>query len=136
MLEIHNYHMTQKTYRMYIGSIAFALGVIISLSVSSGNWYLPGIAIVTGSLVIWGLKRRVQGVMNDERDAHIEGKAAKTATSAYILTSTIVGITLIALGTTNPVTYAIGSTMVYGSCALMALQVICFSFYGRRQAQD
>ena len=108
----------------------------ISVSVSTGNWYLPSAVIIAGAALILVLKRNVKGISEDERDRKMAGRASLMAMSIYSVASAIVGTTLVALGKGDPLMYTVGSTALYSACSLVVLYAVLFKIYARKQDRD
>lgn len=112
------------------------LGIIISLSVNYGNWYLPVIAIIAAFAFLFTLKAKVKEVIADERDYKIGGKASQTAMTIYTLLSVIFGIILYIAGRGNEALFAAGNVLLYSACFLMLLYSFLFRIYIKKDEHD
>ena len=82
--------MSLKTYSRIRLIFVFVLAVLISVSISLGNFFMPLVAMAIAMLILTGMRRRITGVVADERDYKLAGDAARSlyATSADGIQST------------------------------------------------
>ena len=125
--------MTKKSFSIYRVVIAMILSVLVSLSVSYGNWYLPVIAFVAAWIVLHLLKNKITEVIADERDYMVAGKAYAMAMKIYVFLSVIVGLVLYAAGKENIIFFTIGNVLIYSACFLMVLYAVLFKIYERKE---
>ncbi|MDD5356349.1 MAG: DUF2178 domain-containing protein, partial [Candidatus Omnitrophica bacterium] len=101
--------MTQKTFLVFKIITAMALGIIVSLSITHDNWYLPVISVIAAFALLYSLKNKVKEVMADERDYKIGGKASRSAMTIYVMLSVVFGIILYITGKENEALFAAGN---------------------------
>lgn len=119
-------------FSVYRVVIAIILAMIVSLSVSYGNWYLPIIAFAAAWISLFTLKNRVKEVIADERDYLIAGKASMMAMKIYIFISVTAGLVLYVLGRGNDVLFISANVLIYSACVLMVLEAFLFKIYERK----
>ncbi len=128
--------MKHATFQHYKLGITVALGAIVAVSVTTGSWYLPAIAIVSAASILFALKRHVRDVTEDERDRKIGGQAALMAMTIHSIVVSVVGATLISLDANDALLYWAGSAMLYSTCGFVLLYSLLFKWYARKQDQD
>lgn len=125
--------MQQKTF--YIVRIVFAIAVamVCSVSVVQGNYVLPIIVAVTAAFGLFTLKKRVTGVLADERDYQSAGNAARWSLSIYVITAALGSLALMAMRANNQEYELAAQILAYSACALMIMQSLLFKYFQRRQ---
>lgn len=124
--------MKQKNFLKIRILIAILLGVIFGASLPRGNYILPITAFIAAISIFYITKKKVKGILADERDNKIGGIAAKLAFSIYPITAVIIGSILIAMGKNQPDLLYIGYTLSYSVCFLLISYVIFFKYYNKR----
>lgn len=128
--------MSKNTFLIYKIITAAVLGVLVSLSIDHNNWYLPVIGVVSAFAFLSFLKRKVKGVMADERDYRIAGKASYFSITAYSIISVVLGIILVVVGKEDAVFYVIGNTLLYSACFIVFLYAVLFKVFLRKDEQN
>jgi uncharacterized membrane protein len=128
--------MTQKTFLVFKIITAMALGIIVSLSITHDNWYLPVISVLAAFAFLYFLKNKVKEVMADERDYKIGGKASQSAMTIYVMLSVVFGIILYITGKENEALFAAGNVLLYSACFLMLLYSVLFKIYIKKDERD
>ncbi len=128
--------MTKKTFSIYKIIAVIIVGVVTSVSVNYGNWYLPIASLITAWVLLYVLRGRVKEVLADERDYRIAGKASGLAMRTYSMSSVIVGLVLYVAGRGNEVFFAIGSVLLYSAGLLMLIYAISFKVFEKKDEQD
>jgi len=125
--------MNKKTFKLIKLSVVIILSIVVGASVNSGNWMIPVVGMVVAMGLLLFTKKRVRGVIADERDYEIAGKASRVAYLVFTLSMTFVGLILYSLGrTTYPELFVPGSIILYSICFLVVLQSIFFIWYNRK----
>jgi Predicted membrane protein len=77
--------MTLKQYKICRIAIVFALSMLISVSITLENYYLPIVFVITAAAAMYYCKKQLntKEVMADERDYQIAGTASRYAISIY-----------------------------------------------------
>ncbi len=128
--------MDTKKFRIYKMIIAAALGAIVGGFVSAGNYIIPLIAVAAAFLLMYTLKKRVDGVLTDERIEKISGRAAYFTYMATVILATLSGITLMALKDKNPVYQPLAFTSTFLACGMIYLYGIMFRYYNRKDLKE
>ena len=123
--------MNKKTFLFIRLLIAILLGSLVSISITIGNYILPIIAILSIIILFHALKKKVKGVIADERDYQIGGKAARNAISIYCLTMAILATTMMAMSKTHPDFSLPGQIIAYSTCGLLILYSVLFKIYSK-----
>lgn len=125
-----------KQYQAIRIVVAMVLAFIISQSIITNKFIIP-LFVMTASFIflIW-LRKRVDGVIADERDYEVGGHAARWAIQIYAIIGVIIMIPLFALRTINPFYEVIASTLAYSICLLMFIYSALFRFYGRMKFNE
>lgn len=108
--------MTLKKYNKYRMAVVMLLAFGISISVSTGNYLLPIVAMVLGWLILYNLRQQVDGVIADECDYALAGKSAR-----YTITAVSV---LLALGCFVLMNFAKGNHELY-NLAMISSYLVC-----------
>lgn len=125
--------LNRKQFRL-CGIITTAgMGALFGWSIAIGNFVLPTVAVILGTVVLYLCKRRVEEVTEDERIYIIAEKASRGALQIFILTSAVIGVTLVALSRSGyPEVAPIGFTLVYSACALLMSYIVLYGYYNRK----
>lgn len=121
--------MNIKAYNRIRLLIAAALAAMVSFSVVRGNYILPLVAVAAALAVVLAMRRRVEGVINDERDYHIAGNAARWTISIYTILAATASIIFMAEKEANASFEILGSVLAYSACFLMLLNSALFYIF-------
>lgn len=124
--------MTQKTFKFIRIITAFFLATIMAQAVIFNNYILALMAVISAVAVIFVSKKKVKGVLNDERDYAIAGKAARLSLSIFSVAGTMVTFILISMRNVSPVYEATGSVLGYSVCSLLLIYSAIFTFYEKQ----
>jgi len=124
--------MTKNKFSIYRIIIVSVLAVLISLSVSYGNWYLPIISLIAAWVSLFILRNKIKEIIADERDYRVAGKASGLAIRIYVLVSLILGLILYVAEKENEVLFALGNAFLYSACFLIFLYAILFKIYEKK----
>ncbi|MFA4999649.1 MAG: DUF2178 domain-containing protein [Parcubacteria group bacterium] len=128
--------MTKKTFTICKVVAVIIVGFVTGVSVNNGNWYLPIAFLVTAWVSLFALKNRVKGVIADERDYRLAGKASMRAMTTYNALAVIAGLILYISEKDNAVLFSVGSTLLYSACLLMIIYSILFKIYERKDERN
>lgn len=123
--------MKRKQFRMISLLIVMAMGVIVSFSVSIGNPILAVGAVLAGMAIMYNMKSRLEGVVEDERVLHVGEKASRLTLQIVALSFALGGAVLIALRDTYPGYTDLGFFMAYASCGVLLLYSLFYMYYNR-----
>ena len=136
LLEIINKIMTKKTYNKIKLGIVFVISLIFSISLALNNFFIPITTFVLASLVLFYLRKKVVGVIADERDYEIGGKSALLAIQLTSWIGAIVMFGLYAFSDRNPFYQPIAMTLAFSICALMISYSIIFKYYNKHSFKN
>jgi len=88
------------------------------------------------SLLLLYFRKKVTGVIADERDYQVGGRAALLAIQATSWIGVIVMFVLYSLGAANPLYQAIAMTLAFSVCALMLIYSALFKYYSKHNFKD
>jgi uncharacterized membrane protein len=118
--------MDIKTYLITRSIIFVLLAAIVSVSVAGNNYIIPFVAAIAATAVLLPMKKKVQAVLEDERDYFLAGNAARYALSIYCVFAAIASLILMANRKANPEFELIGSLLAYSTCGLLILHSLIF----------
>jgi len=121
--------MTKKQFKIIKLIIVAALAIIMSLAVNYNIAFIPPLAIIVSAVLIKILYKRVKEITVDERDFLLAGKAARLTLVFTILGLTILGSSLLAYSTTNPIFYRPGYLLLYITSTIMVVNIISYLYY-------
>ncbi len=128
--------MTLKQYQAVKITFVVFLAVIFSQLIDGKNYLLPIGVMMAGSLIMMLLRRRVNGVVADERDYATGGKAALLAMQIYGWLAASSMFVFYGLKDTNPAFEPIGMTLAFSTCLLMLIYSAIFRYYNRVKLMD
>ncbi|MFA5387641.1 MAG: DUF2178 domain-containing protein [Candidatus Paceibacterota bacterium] len=128
--------MDIKNYNKIRLVIAAVLGGMVSFFVVQGNYLLPIIAAVAAFAVVLFMRRRVKGVINDERDYYIAGNASRWTISIYAILAAVSSMVFMALKSRNPSFEALGSFLAYSACFILILNSILFRYFSKKELNE
>lgn len=123
--------MKQKQFRIILFLIVMLMGAVSSFAFSIGSPTLAISIFLAGMTVIYLLKSRREGIVEDERIHQISQKASWITFQIVVISFALGGTTLIAMRNSYPGYTNIGFFMVYGSCAIMVLYSLLYMHYNR-----
>lgn len=132
MLINSNKTMSPKQFQITKLVFVFVLAFISSQALIFEIYILPLIVLIAISLLLMILRRRVKGIIADERDYALGGKAAMWAIQIYSWTAAVVMIVLYALRHTNALYEPVAMTLAFSTCLLMFSYAVIFRFLSRR----
>lgn len=133
MLINSNKFMTLKTYQRIRLVVVFILAAIFSQAIALKNYIIPIAVMVVASLFLMWLRRRVKGVIADERDYATGGKSALLAIQIYSWIAVISMFVLYALRDLNPAYEPIALTLAFSTCILMLIYGFIFRYFNNFQ---
>lgn len=124
--------MTFKHYHILRLLMVMALSAFIAFSVVQKEFFWPVVAIAIAMLVLLFLRRRVKGVLADERDYTIGGKAALWSIQIFSGVAVVLMFVLLAKQDADPSFRIVADVLAYATCALMLLYSLIFAVLRRR----
>lgn len=131
MLEIINKHMTLKQYKIFKFILAFSLAFAFSIAFQKKNIWLASITLALGLGVSAYMKTKVKGVIADERDYEVAGKAARYTMTGFLLISALIVSILGSINFADPVYGVIGNVVAFIACAVMLTYSFVFSLLNK-----
>ncbi len=123
--------MTIKQYKIIKLAVVIIIAFIFSQSVIAQNFFIPVATLVVSALILLFLRRRVSGVMADERDYQSGGRAAILAIQIYSWVAVIFMFWLYSMQDTNPDYEAIAIALAFSTCILLLLYSFIFTYYNK-----
>ncbi|MDX9893174.1 MAG: DUF2178 domain-containing protein [Patescibacteria group bacterium] len=128
--------MTPKQYQIVKLIFVFILAVIFSQGIVFSNYLIPIASLVLSSLILLYLRRKVSGIMADERDYSAAGKSALWAIQIYSWLAVVSMLLLYAARDFNPAYEPIAMTLAFSTCILMLLYALIFRYQCRIKFTD
>jgi len=128
--------MTLKTYNKIRLGIVFVTAFIFSQSLVLRNFFIPIMILSLSSITLFYLRKKVVGVIADERDYQIGGRSALLAIQLTSWIGVIIMFILYALNDTNPFYQPIAMTLAFSVCALMLTYSVVFKYYSKHKFKD
>ena len=112
---------------------AMVIAMVCSISVTQGNYILPIIIGITAAFALYAMKKKVSGVLADERDYNIAGNAARWSLNLYAVFAAIGSMVLMAVRAGNPQFELAAQILAYSACALLIAQSLLFKYFQNRK---
>ena len=128
--------MTLKTYNKIRLGIVFVTAFIFSQSLVLRNFFIPIMVLSLSSITLFYLRKKLVGVIADERDYQIGGRSALLAIQLTSWIGVIIMFILYALNDTNPFYQPIAMTLAFSVCALMLTYSAVFKYYSKHNLKD
>lgn len=123
--------MKQKQFRIISLLTVMVMGAVVGFSVSIGNPVLAAGVVLAGMAVMYNLKSRLEGVVEDERIHQVSQKASRVTLQIVALVFALGGAVLIAMRDHYPVYTDLGFFMAYASCGVLVLYSLFYKYYNR-----
>ena len=126
--------MNIKTYQSWRMALGMIIGAVVAVSVIIGNIYVLISAVLAGMIVVVILRRRVTGVITDERTYAIAYKAARLTMAVTGVGMALAGAILIALNRDNlsSAPAQIGFVLEYVTGGLLLINLAAYTYYNRK----
>ncbi|MFA6339027.1 MAG: DUF2178 domain-containing protein [Candidatus Paceibacterota bacterium] len=128
--------MNLKQYQQIKLGFVIVIAIIVSQSIIFKNYFIPVAVMIVGTLVLTILRRKVKGVMADERDYITGGKAAILAIQIYSWIAVVSMFIMLGLQDFNPAYEPIAVTLAFSTCVLMLLYAVIFRYYNKFSLTD
>jgi len=128
--------MTLQQYQRVRVLVIIILAMAFSASLQYRNFLIPLTLLVAGSLVTLRLRRSVQGVIADERDYALGGKAALLAIQVYSWVAVVVMFVFYSLRDLNPAYEPIGMMLAFSTVILMLTYALIYRYFERFSFSD
>ncbi len=124
--------MSLKQFKIVKLITVVILALIVSFSVSLGNYVIPVMALALAAIILYVLRKRVKEVVADERDYQVGGKAAAMAVQLFSWIVVVVALVLYAKRGANSVFEPLSLTLSFSACFLLLLYSFLFRYYYRK----
>jgi uncharacterized membrane protein len=121
--------MTLKQYQWLKMAVTVILAIIFSQAIIFKNYLIPIAAVTIAFLILIMAKKKVKGIIADERDYAIGGKAALLTIQVYSWLAVIAMFFLYTRRDLNPAYEPIAITLAYSTCLLMISYGLIFRYY-------
>jgi uncharacterized membrane protein len=125
--------MKLSKFKSYKIIIVVMLALIVSISVSAGNYVVPLIVFIASAALVFALKAKVNEVTVDERDLKLGGLAGRATYSVSSVAMALLAVVFMALSRKYPEYTLVGNLLAYISCAMILLYI---GFYRYYQSKD
>ncbi|NUM25253.1 MAG: DUF2178 domain-containing protein [Candidatus Buchananbacteria bacterium] len=123
--------MTIKQYRTVRIITTVMIAMVFSQAIILKSFIIPIIVLTLSAVVLFYLRRKVDGVIADERDYLAGGKAALLAIQVYSWLAVIVMFVAYAKRDLNPAYEPIAMTLAFSTCILMLLYALLFRYHDK-----
>jgi uncharacterized membrane protein len=123
--------LTLKQYQIIRIIVVVVLAMCFSNLIILKNYFLPIALLVLAFLVLMYLRKKVKGVLADERDYQIGGKAALLAIQVCSWIGVVIMFVLYALADKNIFYQPIAMTIAFSVCVLMLMYSLIFKYLNR-----
>ncbi|MDD4290092.1 MAG: DUF2178 domain-containing protein [Patescibacteria group bacterium] len=128
--------MTLKKYKKIKLAIVFIIAFIFSQSLVLDNFFIPIAVLCISPLLLLYLRKKVVGVIEDERDYQIGGKSALLAIQLTSWIGVIVMFIFYALSDKNLSYKPMAMTLAFFICFLMLTYSIIFKYYIKHNSNN
>ncbi|HNW09312.1 MAG TPA: DUF2178 domain-containing protein [bacterium] len=125
--------MTLKQYQGAKLVVVAVLALIFSQALVLKNYFVPIAVLVVGSLLLLYLRRQVTGVLADERDWALAGRAALLSIQICSWLAVVVMFVFYARREIDPIYEAIGMTLSLTVCGIMLTYSFIFQYLRRHK---
>jgi uncharacterized membrane protein len=123
--------MKRKQFRIISLLTVVVMGAVVGFSVSIGNPVLAVGVVLAGMAVMYNLKNRLEGVVEDERIHQVSQKASRVTLQIVAQGFALGAAVLIAMRDTFPGYTDLGFFMAYASCGVIVLYSLFYKYYNR-----
>jgi uncharacterized membrane protein len=126
--------MTTKKYGVFRIAMVIFLSLALSQAMIYKNFYLSIGLVVIASLILYLMRKRVEGIMFDERDLRIGGEAALQSLSIYAWIS--VCAMFILKSSSIAIYDAMGNLIAFSTCILMLIYSLVYRLKAKKGLKD
>jgi uncharacterized membrane protein len=125
--------MEKKKYTILGIIITATVGFVCGWAVTHGDFILPVIAIIVGLLVLNTLKRKVKGVIEDERIYKISQEASRRTVQVIGVSFSTLGLVILGLSRGGYLDLEeIGYSLAYFAAILLVVYMIFYIYYDKK----
>lgn len=133
-IEIMNY----KKFMIYRLAIVAFIAIVVSIAVSSNNFYLAISAVLVGIMLMFLVKKKFTKITVDERVISISGLASRATYMIITLFLAISGLFLILSSRSHGDFYgeSIGTIFIYIAMFMIAIYSISYHYFNKKYGAD
>jgi len=124
--------MKSQQFRVIMSLIIIIIGGVVGFAVCVGKPELIAAIFFAGMALIYLCKRRVEGVLEDERAYKVTEKASKMTFQIVIVSFALAGATLIAMKNSYPEYTFLGFFLAYTTCGILVLHFLFYAYYNKK----
>lgn len=126
--------MTKRTYRVVKKIIFLILFLIIFLLINNGLQFFSFLILALGMAILSLLKTRVEGVLEDERQLQVTGKAAQLSFQVLLPILILMSLALLTGRQEGQSFYvtAVGIILAYISILSLLIYIISYFYFERK----
>ncbi len=128
--------LTVGQYRNIKIATVVVLAMAFSQSFVFKNFFIPIVLLVAGSLLLMYFRRRVNGVLADERDYATGGKAALLAIQIYSWIAVLGMLALYSASDLNPYYQPVAMALAFSTTLLLLIYAVMFRYYDKFKFSD
>jgi uncharacterized membrane protein len=125
--------LTLKQYQTIKLITTFVLAIVIGIMVALKNFFIPIMLVAVSSLLLMQLRKKVKGVLADERDYELGGKAALLTMQIWSWTAVILMFAFLAFSDKNPFYTIIAQVLSFSVCYFMILYSLIFKYFAGKK---
>ncbi|MFH1046716.1 MAG: DUF2178 domain-containing protein [Patescibacteria group bacterium] len=123
--------MTIKQFTYAKIGVAVFVAIVVSQAVVLDNFVLACLGVALGFGLMFFLRRQVSGVLADERDYEIAGRAARLSFNIFTGLVGAIIMLLMFLRDVDPFNETIAVVLTYALCGQMLIYSLVFSYLNR-----
>lgn len=124
--------MKSQQFRVIMFLIVIIIGGVVGFAVSTGKPWLIAAIFFAGMALIYLCKRRVKGVLEDERAYKVTEKASRITFQIVVLSFALAGAALISMKNSYPEYTSLGFFLTYTSCGILVLHFLFYTYYNKK----
>jgi len=128
--------MTLKKYQRIRLAFTAIIAVIFSYSIIMENFFIPIVTLLVSTLILWYLRKKVSGVIADERDWQAGGKSALMTIQIYSWIAVMAMFLMYSFRDINLYYESVAITLAFSTCILMLLYSLIFKYYNKIKLTD
>jgi len=128
--------MSIKKYQLLRLLVVILLSASISMAMSLGLYYLPLAAIAVAMIILTLSRKRVAGILADERDYQLAGDSARYAITIFSSILVIAMLVLMGMNDIDGHFADLASILAFLACYLMLLNSLVFRFLKMKSERE
>lgn len=123
--------MKRNQFRIILVLLTMTMSGIVGFAVSIGNPLLAVSAVFAGMAAMYLCKRKLEGVVEDERICRVGQMASRASLQVVALGFALGGTILIAMRNTYPNHVDLGFFLGYASCGILVLYSLFYIYFNK-----